>query len=266
MILLLGGTSETAALAMALAHAGQDVLVSTATDIRLDTGNHPRIRRRIGMLDTERMIKTAGESRVRLIVDALHPYAELARSTAWQVAARLGIPYLSWLRPSSLTPEDGVIFGQDHETAAGLACSFGHTVFLTTGSRRLVPYVHAAERANVDLVVRVLPYSESLKACLDTGIPPNQIVTGRGPFSVEDNLSVLQRFQIGVLVTKDSGHAGGLPAKLEAARVHGCPVVVVQRPSVPMEGAYSDPEQLLKAAVTLLQPETASTSRGNEGP
>ena len=37
-VLLLGGTSETAPLATALARAGHNVLVSTATDIALDVG------------------------------------------------------------------------------------------------------------------------------------------------------------------------------------------------------------------------------------
>lgn len=45
MILLLGGTADTAILATMLAEAGYDVLVSTATGIPLATGDHPRIRR-----------------------------------------------------------------------------------------------------------------------------------------------------------------------------------------------------------------------------
>lgn len=43
MILLLGGTADTAILATMLAEAGYDVLVSTATGIPLATGDHPRI-------------------------------------------------------------------------------------------------------------------------------------------------------------------------------------------------------------------------------
>ncbi|MBF0509675.1 MAG: precorrin-6A/cobalt-precorrin-6A reductase [Deltaproteobacteria bacterium] len=43
MILLIGGTSETASFAEALAAAGFDVLVSTATDVALEVGRHPRI-------------------------------------------------------------------------------------------------------------------------------------------------------------------------------------------------------------------------------
>ncbi|MDO9585413.1 MAG: hypothetical protein Q7I93_02885 [Syntrophales bacterium] len=43
MILLLGGTADTAILAAMPAEAGYDVLVSTAAGIPLATGDHPRI-------------------------------------------------------------------------------------------------------------------------------------------------------------------------------------------------------------------------------
>jgi len=56
------------------------------------------------------------------------------------------------------------------------------------------------------------------------------MLTGRGPFSVEENRASLQKHQIGVLVTKDSGDVGGVPGKLEAARLEHCAVIVVGRP------------------------------------
>ncbi len=43
MILLIGGTSETAPLASGLAAAGYEVLVSTATDAPAGDRDHPRI-------------------------------------------------------------------------------------------------------------------------------------------------------------------------------------------------------------------------------
>jgi precorrin-6A/cobalt-precorrin-6A reductase len=56
------------------------------------------------------------------------------------------------------------------------------------------------------------------------------VITGRGPFTLEENLDVISKHQIGVLVTKDSGKAGGVAQKLEAARISNCEVVVVARP------------------------------------
>jgi precorrin-6A/cobalt-precorrin-6A reductase len=50
----------------------------------------------------------------------------------------------------------------------------------------------------------------------------------------------------GVLVTKDSGEAGGVDAKVEAARQSGCEVVVIERPKRPVPG-YASVEALVHA-------------------
>ena len=99
MILLIGGTSETAPLAAGLAAAGYDVLVSTATDVPLAIEEHPRIHRRTGRLDEEGLVALAEEKGIRAIVDAAHPYAAAAHAAAQNAAKRLGIPCLVFRRP-----------------------------------------------------------------------------------------------------------------------------------------------------------------------
>lgn len=253
MILLLGGTSETAPLATALAERGFQVLVSTATDVPLDVGSHPNLSRRSGPLDLESMAALAEDVGVRVIVDASHPYASEARSNARAAAERLGIPYLTWVRSTAIHGDHTLHVAPDHESAARIACSFGKPVLLTTGARNLLPYAREAEAGGVVLVVRVLPHESSLEACRDAGIPESYVVTGRGPFSVEENRSVIRRFDIKVIVTKDSGEAGGVPAKLEAAREEGCRVVVVGRPVDTAEMTFSDFGELVMEVTRLLE-------------
>ena len=72
-------------------------------------------------------------------------------------------------------------------------------------------------------------------------------MTGRGPFSLEENRRQIREFGIGVLVTKDSGHAGGTLEKLEAARSGGCRVVVVRRPVLAAVNVFSEIERMLEA-------------------
>ena len=98
MILLLGGTSETGAVAAALAGAGKAVLVSTATDEPLEIGNHPGIRRRCGRLDESSMAELIRSESITAIVDATHPYAAAVRFLASRLAAKMGIPYFSYVR------------------------------------------------------------------------------------------------------------------------------------------------------------------------
>ena len=255
MILLIGGTSETAPLATGLAEAGYAVLVSMATAAPLAIGDHPRISRRAGRLDEEEMVALGKEKGIRAIVDAAHPYAEAAHTAAHNAAKRLGIPCLVFRRPEALTsegshrPDDAdrteasgslFRFAADHAEAAEMAFASGRPVLLTTGSRNLTPYAEAARRTGVSFAIRVLDTPESLAACRAAGIPEHRIIAGRGPFSVTENLAAIRRFGIGVIVTKESGRAGGVKAKLTAARQAKCGLIVLRRPATPASGRTFD--------------------------
>ena len=249
MILLIGGTSETAPLAEGLAAAGYEVLVSTATDTPLAIGDHPRISRREGRLDEEGMVALAREKGIRAIVDAAHPYAAEAHASAQRAAQRLGIPCLVFRRAAADMKGENIRFAADHAEAAEMAFAFGRPVLLTTGSRNLAPYAEAARRTGIPYVVRVLDTQESLDACRAAGIPEDRIIAGRGPFSVEENLAAIGRFGIGVIVTKESGRAGGVEAKLAAARQTHCRVIVIRRPETPTSGPVFDQPATLIAAL-----------------
>jgi precorrin-6A/cobalt-precorrin-6A reductase len=164
------------------------------------------------------------------VVDATHPYACAITRNAQLAAARAGVPYLRYLRPPALAAMSGVVSVGDHEEAARRAFLSGRPVLLTIGTRHLAPYLREARKTLTPVIARVLPAPDSLRACERAGLPPGNVVSGRGPFSVEETVEVIRRFGIGVLVTKDGGEAGGVPQKLEAARREGCEVVVVARP------------------------------------
>lgn len=249
MILLLGGTSETAKISASLADAGYKVLVSTATGAELDIGHHRSISRRVGRLTEEAMLSLACERGVSAIVDATHPYAAAVRATAASVADRAGIPYLTFIRPTVGRCDDDVLIAGNHEEAAALAFAIGRPVLLTTGSRNLEPYVQESRKTGASLIVRVLDHSESLDACHKADLKDEQVILGRGPFSVSENRAAIRKHDIGVLVTKDSGITGGVEEKLNAARLESCRVVMVQRPDLPSSNAFSCIEELVKAIV-----------------
>jgi precorrin-6A/cobalt-precorrin-6A reductase len=230
MILLLGGTSETAPLADALLEAGYQVLVSTATDAPLTLPEHPRLRSRHGRLDAEAMAELMRREGMRVLIDAAHPYASQARQQARQAAALLDLPCLRWERPGTDFSGFPIRWAEDHEEAAALAFADGRPVLLTTGSRHLAPYVMQSRLTDIPLRARVLPHAESRLAVEQTGLAAEEVIFGQGPFSVEENRDHIRKHAIGVLVTKDSGEAGGVPAKLLAARLEGCEVIVVRRP------------------------------------
>ena len=245
MILLLGGTSETAPLARALLDQGLAPLVSTATDAALDLP--PGVPRRCGRLDAEGLAELCRTAGIRVLVDAGHPFATQLHAACRLAATRTGLPLLRWLRAPSELPAD-TLLAADHPEAARQAFALGGPVLVTSGSQNLAPYVAEARRTGLPLLARVLEHPESLAACRTAGLEAGEWVTGRGPFGLQANRELIRRHGARALVSKDSGAAGGLQAKLDAARAEGCAVVVVARPE-PAPG-FTDPLRLAQAAAT----------------
>ncbi len=257
MILLLGGTSETAPLAAALAAAGRRVVVSTATNARLLLPEHPLVSRRCGRLDAAAMAALIRNSGAKALVDATHPYATEAQANARAAARAAGVPYLRWQRPeTNLAETEGVVIAASHDEAARLAFSFGRPVLLTIGSRNLTPYVQESLRTGLGVFARVLPLPESLAACRLAGLPETTIIAARGPFSAEENRTAIRRVAAGAIVTKDSGIEGGVPAKLEAARLEQCCVVVIRRPPGVATNTFRSVDELLQALAARLDGDT----------
>jgi precorrin-6A/cobalt-precorrin-6A reductase len=268
MILLLGGTSETWPLASRLAVQGHRVLVSQATDVPLETETQPwrklpacdadsyrkpeayaaNIECRCGPLDEQALADLVDRRQIRVIVDAAHPYASAIHAAAHRVAAARGLRCLLYIRPAVIeTDAPGVQLAPDHEAAAVAAFRCLRPVLLTTGSRNLAPYAQQARRTGLPLIARILDHPSSHAACQRAGIPPEWIIAGRGPFTVETNRRQIRQFGIGVLVTKDGGAAGGTEEKLQAAQAEGCDVIVVARPPLGDAPAFSDLDTLIEA-------------------
>ena len=230
MILLLGGTSETAPIAEALAVHDNDVLVSNYSDAPLSIGTHARIQGRFGPLTVADMKNLIEENGITCVVDATHPYAVQVTETALAVCRDKHLPYLRFERPSLKIDTEQVHDVSDHQEAARKACSLGKNILLTTGSRNLEPYTTEAKERQCKLIVRIIPCEKSISECCRYGISEANIIAKRGPFSIEDNQNVIAKHSIDVLVTKESGEAGGVEEKLEAAQRCNCEVVLVRRP------------------------------------
>jgi precorrin-6A/cobalt-precorrin-6A reductase len=234
MILLLGGTSDTAPIATALAKRGHRVLVSKATSIPLAIGDDPRVESRSVPLDEAALAQLIRQRAIHAIIDATHPYAVTILARAYRVAQALAIPHLTFVRPPSIaadTPD--VDFAPHHAEAARRAFAHRRPVLLTIGSRHLEPYVREAARTGGSMVARVLDDAASRAACRAVGLSDACVLVGRGVSSLEANRQQIWALDAGVLVTKDSGLAGGTLEKLAAARVEDCRVVVLARPAPP---------------------------------
>jgi precorrin-6A/cobalt-precorrin-6A reductase len=251
VILLLGGTSDTNPLAGALVTRGFSVLVSTMTDYPLSLREHPLILKRKGALEYDSLCRLVRERGIVAVVDATHPYTGAIGVLSRRVAAVFKIPYFRFLRPETAIPKKCAHFAKGHAEAARIVSTLRVPVLLTIGSKNLGVYVQRVAKAKIPLIVRVLDRQESINACRDLGIPASHIIAGQGPFSVDDNIAHIHRFNIGVLVTKDSGKEGGMLEKIETSTKCNCALVVVKRPAGMPDEVFTDVQSLVSAVSQL---------------
>ena len=254
MILLLGGTSETPQIANLLAKNKVEVLISNLTEYQVDWEMSNGIRLRHGALDVNGMCELIGREGITAIVDAGHPYAKKLHDTAIKACAQMDVPYYRYERPGVNYDGYDVEFADDHQCGAELTFKIGQRALLTTGSRNLAPYIKTAQATGSKLYVRVLPCPESLADCREFGIAEDALIAERGPFTVGQNVELIKQHSIDVLVTKDSGSAGGVLEKLEAAKICEIKVIVIKRPPTiyTTEESFAIISELVKTVVDSL--------------
>jgi precorrin-6x reductase len=259
MILLLSGTSEGRMLSARLRAEGVSFVASVTTpearQLFAEVDPPPEVL--VTRFSGDALAVFLRERRVSAILDATHPFAQRISEKAMLVAAQEHIPYVRYERPltsQTSTPLDWqggeVVMAPDMETAAQVCLRRGSRVFLTTGTKTL-PVFHQVMACKW-VMARILPTLASLSQALEAGLPPAQILALRGPFSQELECALLRQYRIDLLVTKDSGAAGGLETKLTAAAALQVPAVVVSRPPVIYPNLCHDLEQAVQTVITLM--------------
>ena len=252
-----GGTTEGRVLSKTLAAEGAEVIVSVASEVGAEEqGRAEGIRIEEGLKDEDQirqMIRGAD-----LVVDATHPYAVLVTENIRRAVQAEGIELLrlsrgrteligtdaeksrnpiaadaekSHIRIAADAEKSHIRIAADAEDAAGIALEAAGpegNILLTTGSKDLALYGRLIPSERI--FARVLPVIGSIEACEKAGIPHRNIIAIQGPFSEELNRAVLRDYEIAVMITKESGRAGGFLEKIRACEDCGVPAVVIARP------------------------------------
>jgi precorrin-6A/cobalt-precorrin-6A reductase len=146
MILILGGTTEAAALARLLAERpGIEAMISLAGRTRNPAA--PPIAHRIGGFGgVEGLCSFLREREVTALIDATHPFAEQMSANAVEAAKLAGIALLALRRPAwRAEPGDRWTEVQDAEAAVAALGPEPRRVFLTTGRLELPAFLAAPQ-------------------------------------------------------------------------------------------------------------------------
>jgi precorrin-6A/cobalt-precorrin-6A reductase len=223
-VLILGGTSEAIALAVALAqHPHLEITTSLAG--RTQKPTVPGLVRSGGFGGTAGLIDYLQGQQVHALVDATHPFAAQMSWNAAAAATAIGIPHLMLVRPPWQKAEGDRWIEVEHNAAAAATLpGMASRIFLTIGRQELAAYAALKE---IWFLMRMIDPPDVAAA-----IPKGRLLLARGPFSLDDERSLLSRHRIEAIVSKNSGGEATY-AKITAAREMNLPVVMVQRPSIP---------------------------------
>ena len=243
-IVIFAGTTEGRRLSEILADAGIAHTVCVATEYgeivmreqtdaeAAGTKGQPLVSLHRGRMDRQQMEEFLRNEGYEIVVDATHPYAQVVTENIRDAVKTQSSIYLRLEREISETPEAenpavSIRYFESNADCAKVLENTEGNILLTTGSKELPTYC-ASGRLHDRLYVRILPGRESLELCMDQGIKGRQILALQGPFSTEMNAAILKQYDIHHMVTKNSGRTGGYQEKLEAAKILGIPVYVIQ--------------------------------------
>lgn len=224
-VLVLGGTTEARALAVALdARPGTRVTTSLAGRVTTPAALPGGVRVG-GFGGPEGLADWLRAHEVDALVDATHPFAATMSGHAASAAAHTGTPLLVLRRPGwREQPGDRWEWADSTDEAARRLSAYGPRVLLTTGRGSLAAF------AAIDT-------HHFLVRAVEEPRPPTprhlEILLDRGPYTLEAERALLCEHRVDVLVTKDSGGTA-TSAKLTAARERGLPVLIVRRPAPPV--------------------------------
>lgn len=239
--LIIGGTSESVDAVKYLMSKGADITVSAATDMGAALYEVFPVKLWVGYLNQERFTERMTAAAITHVLDASHPYAVEVTRTVKAVCGKLGLAYFrytrrdAWMGQSDLESAwsglgAGIYPVADGREAANILNQRPGNVALLTGVKTLDIYRNHVTHFQERCYARVLDNEASRARCREIFDNESHWKAQMPPFDVETNRRFLKMCGARFLVTKDSGAAGGLPEKLEAARLEGAAVVLIRRP------------------------------------
>ncbi len=241
MIWVIGGTSDATSIVILLQQKGYDILVSTTTDYGTQRISNLNVKIEQRMLEPADMKELIINNEISTVIDASHPYAEVVSKNAIDVCKKLNIKYIRYEREQNKYNE-ATYYSSYEEMVDKLSSTQGN-ILLTIGSKN----VHLFQSVKERVIARVLPVEDSIRQCKEAGLQAHQIIATKGRVGKITNMALMQEYNIAHLVTKDSGEAGGMKEKINAANDLAIETHILDRPKVEYPLVFKEYAEILKA-------------------
>ncbi|QTF09241.1 cobalt-precorrin-6A reductase [Brenneria izadpanahii] len=235
-----GGTSDARLICQALDAAGEAYRLSVATETGKQLAGDIAGEVVVGRMDQDAMAEYLAAHRIRWVIDASHPYADVLHHNVAAACSRLRLRLTRYQRPSDIDAIDHPLLHKvdSLDAACAIARRLGPRVLLTTGSKDLAQY-----RRNLPdkyLLVRVLPTSAVLAQCEALGLGVEQIIAQCGPFGAAFNQALYEHCRPDAMITKESGAPGGYQQKVAPCLALNIPCIVICRPVITDDAAPAE--------------------------
>lgn len=195
-----------------------------------------------GFGGSEGLARYCQEEAVSLIIDATHPYAVQMSQHASTAAASLALPLLHLERPAWQPSKVDIWQTVSSISDAASELPQGARVLLAIGRKEIGKFSH---RSDIFALVRTIESP-------DCQLPEHwNLISGRPPITVSDEVQLIEKYGVTHLVTKNSGGERSF-AKIAAARQLGLKVIMIDRPTLPPGHSATSIEAALRETDLLL--------------
>ncbi len=221
-VLVVGGTADGRYLATALFELGFDVTYSIAGIVRkaklpceVVTG---------GFAQFGGLANYVSDNHITHLVDVTHPFAEKMSNKIALVSRELSIPAIRFHRKSwpKNANDNWIELSQWKEVIAQTASY--NSLFITAGQMTQSVMDKLAAQCKQILIRTAMP--------MKINLPENVTwLKAIGPFQLQDELQLIEQYQIDAIISKNSGGESTY-AKIQAAAQTGLPVYQFKRPEL----------------------------------
>ena len=233
-VLILGGTREARELATLLSADPRFFIVTSLAGATNQPAKIAGDVRRGGFGGADGLADYLTASHIDLLVDATHPFASTISQNAARACDNANVERLAIRRPPWFPVSgDRWINVSDVSEAAGRLSEVGSRIFLTIGRQEVDAFQVCQDTWFLIRTIDLPKKPFRLSSC--------EILSARGPFDVDAEMRLFREHGIEGVVAKNSGGSDTY-AKITAARELRLPVVLIERPPVPVGPSVPDAE------------------------